>query len=62
MGNESPLDQVIILADTYDTCDHLSDGYYIQNLEKFNKIYYFNSTNQKYASGRFIVIHRKSEN
>ena len=68
MGNESPEDQVIILADSYDTCDHLNDGYYIIGLDKFyfnwqnNKINYFNQENEKYAAGRFIIIHRKNGN
>jgi len=68
MGHESPEDHVIILADSYDTCDHLNDGYYLIGLDKFyynwqlNKISYFNAENEKYASGRFIIIHRKNEN
>jgi hypothetical protein len=68
MGHESPEDHVIILADSYDTCDHLNDGYYIIGLDKFyfnwqyNKIPYFNTENEKYAAGRFIIIHRKNGN
>ena len=68
MGHDYPDEQVIILADTYDTGDHLNDGYYILSLDKFylnwklNKIHYFNSTNIKYATGRFIIIHRKDGN
>ena len=68
MGHESAEDHVIILADTYDTCDHLNDGYYIIGLDKFyfnwqnNKINYFNPENEKYAAGRFIIIHRKNGN
>ena len=68
MGNESPEDHVIILADSYDTCDHLNDGYYLIGLDKFfynwqyNKISYFNEENEKYASGRFLIIHRKNGN
>lgn len=50
MGHESPEDHVIILADSYDTCDHLNDGFY------------FNAENEKYAAGRFIIIHRKNGN
>ena len=65
MGHESPEDHVLILADSYDTCDHLNDGYYIIGLDKFYynwqscKISYLNDSNEKYATGRFIIIHRK---
>lgn len=70
MGNESPEDQVIILADSYDTCDHLNDGYYIIGLDKFyynwdlNSLYYLKDDEEKkkYATGRFIIIHRKNSN
>ena len=69
MGNESSEDHVIILADSYDTCDHLNDGYYIIGLDKFffnwqyNLIPYLSDEeNEKYATGRFIIIHRKNEN
>ena len=65
MGNSSPDDHVIILADTYDTCDHLNDGYTLIGLDKFyynwqyNNIYYL--TDERYNRGRFIVIHRKAQ-
>ena len=68
MGHDTPEDHVIILADSYDTCDHLNDGYYIIGLDKFyynwqyNKLHYFNKENEKYATGRFIIIHRKNKN
>ncbi len=32
---ETPYEHVIILGDTYDTCDHLTDGFSIMSLEKF---------------------------
>lgn len=35
MGTESFGDDVIIVADPYDTSDHLQDGYYILNAERF---------------------------
>ena len=67
MGNETRAeDHVIILADTYDTCDHLNDGYYIIGLDKFyynwiyNKIYYL--TDEKLQTKRFIIVHRKTGN
>ena len=66
MGNKKEgLDHVLILADTYDTVDHLNDGYYILGLDKFyanwmyNKIYYLTGDMEKYATMRFLVIHRK---
>ena len=68
MGNKSPEDHVIIFADSYDTSDHLNDGYYVISLDKFfynwnyNKIYYLIPEYEKYATGRFIVIHRKKGN
>lgn len=68
MGSEYGADRVIIFGDSYDTWDHLNDGYYVMGIDKFyenwmnTKITYFNEENQKYASGRFIVIHRKSTN
>lgn len=34
MGTEYAEDDAIILADTYDTCDHLNDGYYIYKRSK----------------------------
>ena len=66
MGNESPEDHVIIFADTYDTCDHLNDGYSVMGLDKFyynwqyNKLKYLKGDYEKYATGRFIIIHRKN--
>ena len=68
MGNKGPkgLDRVLILADTYDTCDHLNDGYYVIGFDKFfinwqkNRISYLKQDIQ--AKGRFIVIHRKDQN
>ena len=69
MGNESAEDHVIILADSYDTCDHLNDGYYIIGLDKFfynwkyALIHYLNNPEkEQYATGRFIIIHRKNKN
>ena len=35
MGSEHTKDHVLILADPYDTTDHLNDGYNIQSLERF---------------------------
>ena len=35
LGTDSSLDDVLIFADPYDTCDHDQDGYTVQNGEKF---------------------------
>ena len=35
IGTESTLDDVLILADPYDTCDHNQDGYGVENGEMF---------------------------
>ena len=40
MGTESSLDDVLIMADPYDTCDHLQDGYVINNGEKFFSMWF----------------------
>ena len=64
MGNsENCLDHVIILGDTYDTSDHLNDGFYVIGLDKFyynwqsNEISYLEN-----STGTFVVIHRKKGN
>lgn len=40
MGTESTLDDVLIMADPYDTCDHMQDGYVVQNGEKFYSMWF----------------------
>ena len=40
MGTESSLDDVLIMADPYDTCDHLQDGYVVNNGEKFFSMWF----------------------
>ena len=35
MGTDVPLDDVLILADPYDTSDHCQDGYYIYSAQRF---------------------------
>ena len=55
-------DDVIILADPYDTTDHMSDGYTIFSYERFYaqmKIKVFNITDQDL---NFIKIKRKDSN
>ena len=40
MGTESPLDDMLMFADPYDTCDHRQDGYTTQNAEKFFSMWF----------------------
>lgn len=65
MGNpDRAEDQVLILADTYDTCDHLNDGYYIIGLDKFyynwalNRLSYIPEDSWPF----FVVVHRNQGN
>lgn len=44
MGTENnSLDDVLILADPYDTCDHKQDGYVVNNGEKFYAMWFDHS-------------------
>lgn len=43
MGTASTLDDVLILADPYDTCDHWMDGYTVANGEKFFSMWFDHS-------------------
>jgi len=43
MGTENTLDDVLILADPYDTCDHKQDGYVVENGEKFFSMWFDHS-------------------
>ena len=43
MGTETTLDDTLILADPYDTCDHKQDGYVVQNGEKFFAMWFDHS-------------------
>ena len=40
MNTESSLDDVLIMADPYDTCDHKQDGYVVNNAEKFFSMWF----------------------
>ena len=42
-GAESPLDDMLILSDPYDTCDHKQDGYTTQNATKFFSMWFDHS-------------------
>ena len=43
LGTESPLDDMLILADPYDTCDHNQDGYTTMNAMKFFSMWFDHS-------------------
>ena len=43
MGTKSTLDDVLIMADPYDTCDHKQDGYITNNGEKFYAMWFDHS-------------------
>ena len=61
MGTELTNDDVIILADAYDTTDHLQDGYTIWSLEKFYHLWQhtvipFYKDDETINHGQFILI------
>ena len=61
MGTEETNDDVLILADVYDTTDHLQDGYTIWSLEKFYALWQytkidFYKDDESLNHGQFIVI------
>jgi len=43
MRTDSSLDDVLIMVDPYDTCDHLEDGYTVTNGEKFFSMWFDHS-------------------
>ena len=43
MGTANTLDDVPIMADPYDTCDHKQDGYVVNNGEKFYSMWFDHS-------------------
>ena len=43
MGTNNTLDDVLILVDPYDTCDHKQDGYVVNNGEKFFSMWFDHS-------------------
>ena len=56
MGTDSTLDDVLILMDPYDTCDHKQDGYVVNNGEKFFSMWFAHSnTPEDQRSQPFIV-------
>lgn len=60
MGTNSPLDDTLILADPYDTCDHIQDGYTIQNGEKFYSMWFDHSMlPEEQRSQPWVIIQPK---
>ena len=50
MGTESTLDDVLIMADPYDTSDHWQDGYTVNNGERFYAMWFDIPSARKEAS------------
>ena len=42
-GTENTLDDVLIMADSYDTSDHYQDGYAVNNAERFFSMWFDSS-------------------
>lgn len=58
LGTSSTLDDVLIMADPYDTCDHKQDGYAVNNGEKFYSMWFDHSMLPKeQANQPFITAH-----
>ena len=58
MGTNSPLDDVLIMADPYDTCDHRQDGYTVNNGEKFFSMWFDHSMLPKDQQNQPWIIAR----
>ena len=56
MGTESILDDVLILADSYDTCDHKQDGYAVNNASKFYAMWFDHSMLPKEQSNQPWIV------
>ena len=58
LGTGSTLDDVLIMADPYDTCDHKQDGYAVNNGEKFYSMWFDHSMlPEEQANQPFITAH-----
>ena len=67
MGTEETNDDVIILADAYDTTDHLQDGYTIWGLERFYHLWQYTTISyykddESLNHGQFILIKNPNKN
>ena len=61
MGTEDTNDDVLILADAYDTTDHLQDGYTIWGLERFYYLWQYTyisyyKDDETLNHGQFILV------
>ncbi len=62
MGTESTLDDVLILEDPYDTCDHKQDGYAVNNGKKFFSMWFAHSnTPENEKIQPFIIAKPKNK-
>ena len=58
MNTENTLDDVLIMADPYDTSDHLQDGYTVNNAERFYAMWFDHSMlPPEQREQPFIVAH-----
>ena len=67
MGTEPTNDDVIILADAYDTTDHLQDGYTIWSLERFFNLWQYSyisfyKDDESLNHGQFILVKKPKPN
>lgn len=56
MGTDNMLDDVLILADPYDTCDHAQDGYAVQNATKFYAMWFDHSMLPKDQANQPFIL------
>ena len=56
MGTETVIDDVLILVDPYDTCDHKQDGYVAENAEKFFYIFTCGLTMPIFSKNKLISL------
>ena len=67
MGTEETNDDVIILADAYDTTDHLQDGYTIWGLDRFFHLWQYSyisfyKDNDSLNHGQWILVKKPKSN
>ena len=66
LGTEDTCDDVLIMADSYDTTDHLQDGYIVWSLEKFYALWLYTYVpfyEDYYLNhGQFIVVKKPKNN
>ena len=67
LGTTETNDDVLILADAYDTTDHLQDGYTIWSLEKFYHLWQhtvipFYKDDESLNHGQWILVKKPKSN